>query len=111
MKYLSSDLRRPVRIESSDGALVRQDSVELILHEFLARGAAEVIPGRGRDENNNDWLNRHFYGVTRLIAIIASTKLGIKLKPQQVEALVGSYFRARFGRDPCRLSQIPIHYL
>lgn len=106
MKYLSSDLRRPVMVES-DETRVLHDPAEVVLHDFISRGDVEVIPTRASSESNSEWLNRHFFEISSLLLISANNKIGIKLDRMQVEGLVGSYFRARFGRYPCALARIP----
>lgn len=107
MKYLSSDLRRPVLMEESDEVRARRDPAEVVLHDFISRGAVEVIPARAPGESNSELLNRHFFEISSLLLIFASSKIGIRLDRMQVEGLVGSYFRARFGRYPCALARIP----
>ncbi len=110
MKYLSGDLRQPVRMVTSDRVSVQRDPAEVVLHDFISRGAVEVIPARAPGESNSELLNRHYFGISSLLLVFANSKISIRLDRRQVEGLVGSYFRARFGRYPCALAKIPERY-
>ena len=118
MRVFLSDLRGAAQRETpprrsvprQEPEVYHQDPTEVVVYEFILRGVVEVISNRAPDENDNEWLNSHFFSVSSMIVIAASSKFGIRLNMKRVEGLVGSYFRARFGRDSCDSAKIPKHY-
>jgi len=83
--------------------------IQNFLQQYLAAGAANDIPVLmiGTHYQHLKW---HYQSVMESIKLVAYLKLGVRLETRQVDLLLGSYFRARFGRMSCAVAGIPDDY-